>query len=207
MKKSRERGQSIIELSVGLMALIPIMLVIFDLAVIVIGVQINDSTCREAARVAASGDPMQAKARAAAVVVRANAKANGMLSNFTLTSVNALNANTPPAAITQSDMDKLKPYGGSVQGSVTVQTEVDVKPFVVQMAYNGKSPLKFSAKQTFPFTYVVPNQAQVNTPSGQLPTGWGSGPALPGHKSFGFANSALKRSNAQNPHGACVGRE
>jgi len=148
----KRKGQSLIELAVGLMALIPIVLVIFDLAVIVIGVQINDSTCREAARVAASGDPTDAQARAAAVVARANQRAQGMLSNFVLVNVN----NT----VTAAQMQALQPYGGPVQGTVTVQTEVDIRPFVVQFAYSGKSPLTFLSQQSFPFTYVVPNNAQ-----------------------------------------------
>jgi hypothetical protein len=148
----KRQGQSIIELAVGLMALIPIVLVIFDLAVIVIGVQINDSTCREAARVAASGDPSDAQARAGAVVARANQRAQGMLSNFVLVNVN----NT----VTPAQMAALQPYGGPVQGTVTVQTEVDIRPFVVQFAYSGKSPLTFRSQQSFPFTYVVPNSAQ-----------------------------------------------
>jgi len=152
----RRKGQSIVELAVGLMALIPIVLVIFDLAVIVIGVQVNDSTCREAARVAASGDPNDAQARAAAVVARANQRASGMLSNFVLVNVN----NT----VTAQQMLALQPYGGPVQGTVTVQTEVDIRPFVVQYAYAGKSPLTFRSQQSFPFTYVVPNKAQATGP-------------------------------------------
>jgi hypothetical protein len=135
------------------MALIPIILVVFDLAVIVIGVQINDSTCREAARVAAAGDPNDSEARAAAVVARANAKAAGMLSNFTL-------IKPVQSTVTAAQMAALAQYGGPVQGTVTVQTEVDVRPFVVQFAYNGSSPLRFRSQQSFPYTYVVPNNSK-----------------------------------------------
>jgi len=146
----KRKGQSIIELAVGLIALIPIVLVIFDLAVIVIAVQINDSTCREAARVAASGKPGDQNSRAQAVVNRANAKSTGMLSNFKL-------VGTPASTVTQANADALAPYGGSLNGTVTVTTQVDVKPFVVQVVYNGTSPLTFRSQQTFPITYVVPN--------------------------------------------------
>jgi Flp pilus assembly protein TadG len=152
MKVRRKRGQSIVELAVGLMALIPIVLVVFDLAVIVIGVQINDSTCREAARVAASGNPNDALDRAKAVVARANQKASGMLSNFQLVpQPNGVKTNVT------SNLPQLLQYGGPVQGTVQVETEVDIKPFVVQFAYNGQSPLKFRSRQSFPFTYVFPN--------------------------------------------------
>jgi len=157
MIRKRKRGQSIIELAVGLMALIPIVLVVFDLAVIIIGVQINDSTCREAARVAASGNPADANERAAAVVARQNLKTSGMLSNFQLKTVNS---------VVTSDLVQLQKYGGPVQGTITIETEVDIKPFVVQYAYNGQSPLKFRARQGFPYTFVFPNTA--------IPSGGGS---------------------------------
>lgn len=132
------------------MALIPIILVVFDLAVIVIGVQVNDSTCREAARVAAAGDPAESDARASAVVARANQRTGGMLSNFQL-------IKPVQSTVTTAQMTALKQYGGPVQGTVTVQTEVDVRPFIVQFAYNGQSPLRFRSQQSFPYTYVVPN--------------------------------------------------
>jgi hypothetical protein len=148
MRRKRRRGQSIVELAVGLMALIPIVLVVFDLAVIVIGVQINDSTCREAARVAASGDPKDAQDRAGAVVARANQRAAGMLSNFVLKTV---------TTNVTSDLTQLAKYGGPVQGTILIETEVDIKPFVVQFAYSGHSPLTFRSRQSFPFTYVFPN--------------------------------------------------
>ncbi len=138
-----------IELLVGLTALIPIMLVIFDLAVIIIAVQMNDSTCREAARVAASGSPSDIQQRANAIIARANARTTGMMSNFQLISCTSTAAANYMSTIGQ--------FGGPVNGTVTVLTEVDVKPFIVQWAYNGVSPLKFRSQQTFPFTYVMPN--------------------------------------------------
>jgi hypothetical protein len=91
--------------------------------------------------------------RAQAVIARANARAAGMLSNFKLVT------NPPISTVTQAQADALKPYGGALNGTVTVQTEVEVRPFVVQAAYNGQSPLKFRSQQSFPITYVVPNIA------------------------------------------------
>lgn len=148
-RRGFRRGQSLIELVLGITALIPIMLTIFDLAVIVIAVQMNDSTCREAARVAASGSPSDIQQRANAIISRANARAAGMMSNFVLVS-----CTTTASA---NYLNTIGQFGGPVNGTVTVQTEVDVKPFIVQWAYNGVSPLKFRSQQTFPFTYVMPN--------------------------------------------------
>ncbi|HEY9711973.1 MAG TPA: hypothetical protein V6C72_00810 [Chroococcales cyanobacterium] len=160
MKRNKGRGQSIVELCVGIIVLIPIVLVVFDLAVIVIGVQINDSTCREAARIAASGQPtaVDANQRAQAVIDRANNRSKGMLSNFKLVSVTLNNINGAQLAQAQQ-------YGGAVSGTVTVQTQVQIRPFVVSYVYNGSGPMVFGAKQTFPFTYVYQNTAAAAAPS------------------------------------------
>lgn len=150
----RKSGQSTVELVCGLFVLIPLVLVLFDLAVIVIGVQVNDQTCRQAARAAASGDPASAQQRAAAVVARANQQGSSMLSNFILITPLTFN---PGSVI--ADAADLVPYGGTVSGTVTVQTEVDIAPFIVPYVYSGGAPLKFRSSQTFPFTHVVKNTA------------------------------------------------
>jgi len=149
------RGSSLLELSVGLVVLIPIVLFLFDLCVIVLNVQVNDSTCREAARIAASGNPLDAQARAMAVINRANSSPSSMLSNFTLLNLNS--------TVTAQDISALGTYGGPVKGTVTVTTQVDVRPFIVQYVFAGKAPLRFISKQSFPFTYLVPN----TTPAAQ----------------------------------------
>ena len=141
------------ELAIGVGVLIPIMLVVFDLAMIVLAVQTNDALCRETARAAAAGDPSTMTQRATAIVAQANKKAAGMMSNYKLISV------TSTASATY--LASLGTYGGPVNGNVTASTQVDVKPFIVQYAYNGKSPLQFQSQQTFPFTYVFPNTSVV----------------------------------------------
>jgi hypothetical protein len=150
----RKSGQSTVELVCGLFIIVPLVLVLFDLAVIVIGVQVNDQTCRQAARAAASGDPASAQQRAQAVVARANQQGSSMLSNFTLTTPLVFN---PASAI--ADAAALVPYGGTVSGTVTVDTVVDIRPFIVPYVYNGGAPLRFRSSQTFPFTHVVKNIA------------------------------------------------
>jgi len=149
-------GQSLIELVVGLLALIPIVLAIFDLAVIVIAVQMNDSTCREAARVAASGPPdtQDIQQRAGAIITRANKRASAMMSNFQLISATSTASSNYISGLQTSNGQT---FGGPVNGTVTVITEVDVRPFIVQWCYNGVTPLRFRSSQTFPITYVIPN--------------------------------------------------
>ncbi|MCA0314901.1 MAG: hypothetical protein LCH63_13850 [Candidatus Melainabacteria bacterium] len=151
-RRTKAKGQSSVELVAGLIILVPIILCLFDLAVIVIGVQINDATCREAARVASIGDPTDCNKRAQAIVARANAQGSSMLSNFQLQSCTST---ISPAQITAMKAN----FGGPVSGTVSVVTQVDIKPFVVHYAYSGGAPLTFQARQTYPFTYVVPNTA------------------------------------------------
>ena len=154
MSRKKSKGQSIIELAVGLIAVIPIVLVVFDLAIIIIAVQINDSTCREAARVAASGAPSDAINRANAVINRANAHSIGMVTGFALVPANTVTF-TPAGIIATAT--SMIPYGGALQGTVNVKTSVQVKPFIVQHIYSGAGSLTFNSSQTFPITYVVPN--------------------------------------------------
>jgi hypothetical protein len=86
-----------------------------------------------------------------------------MLSNFVLIVPLQMEPTGPNPPSPAQQETQLAQFGGPIQGSVTVQTQVDIRPFVVQFAYSGKSPLVFRSKQSFPFTYIVPNQAQ---PSG-----------------------------------------
>jgi hypothetical protein len=147
------RGQSAAELCGGLMLLIPIILVLFDLSVIVLGVQLNDSTCHEAARVASLGDPTNCSTRAQAVITRANKQGSSMLSNFQLINCTS--------SVTGADIAAMQPFGGPVSGTVAVTTQVDIRPFVVHLVYTGQTPLQFKSNQTYPITYTVPNSAQV----------------------------------------------
>lgn len=152
----KKRGQSLVELGAGMVVIIPIILIIFDLSVLVIAVQNNDNACREAARIAASGDPSSAQVRAEAVVTRANAAAGGLVSNLRLVSV----VLTPANVATQ--VAALQPYGGTITGTVSVCTDLDVRPFIVQWIYAGGKPITVRSSQSFPFTYVVPNTAPQN---------------------------------------------
>jgi hypothetical protein len=151
-------GQSAVELCAGLIVLVPILLVLFDLCVIVLGVQLNDSTCREAARVASIGDPTSCSTRAQAVINRANNQGSSMLSNFQL-----LNCTS---SVSGAQITAMQPYGGPVSGTVSVTTEVDIRPFVVYLVYTGSTPLHFQSVQTYPFTYTVPNTAAIAPAAG-----------------------------------------
>ena len=59
----------------------------------------------------------------------------------------------------QAQATALEPYGGTVTGTVSVNTQVEVHPFIVPYVYSGGAPLIFNSSQSFPFTFVVPNTA------------------------------------------------
>jgi len=148
-------GQSAVELCTGLIVLVPIILVLFDLSVIVLGVQLNDATCREAARVAALGDPTTCSSRAQAVVNRANKQGSSMLSNFQLVSC---------TSTVSTNLATMGTFGGPISGTVSCTTEVDIRPFVVYLVYTGSSPLHFQSVQTYPYTYTVPTSTTATPP-------------------------------------------
>jgi hypothetical protein len=145
------KGASLIEMVVGLMVVIPIMLLLIDLVLIVLAVQFNDHAAREADRLAASGDPSQALLRAQACIDRINKNSGGYISNVTLKKLSF-----SPATLLATEA-ALIPYGGVVQGSVTVKTQVTVLPF--GLAFINNKPLLFDSAQTCPITYDVPNTA------------------------------------------------
>lgn len=157
----KSAAQSLTELMVGLILLIPILLVIFDAAVVVIAVSLNDSVCRDAARAAAGGRPIDfvdgngttqtanARARALAVIQRANTSMKGYITGVTL--VDADSGPTPPNP-TGPDPN----FGGQYYGTYTVVTEVGIK---LPAAIPGLTPdtLAMKSKQTFPITFVEKN--------------------------------------------------
>jgi hypothetical protein len=147
-----KRGQSLLEVSIALFVIVPVLLLVFDLAMIVLAVQVNDLNCRDAARLAASGDPNTANLRAMAVISRANKSMNSFISNFSLVSLDS--------TVTPIQLASLNPYGGTINGAVAVSTEVEVHPFLLPWLYSGKRLLTFRSRQSYPFTYVVPNTSQ-----------------------------------------------
>jgi hypothetical protein len=145
------KAQSTIELVAGLMILIPIVLSLIDIAVFVMGVSLNDSVCRDATRAAASGPPDkiahgQPKQRAEMVVKRSY-KTEGAIRL------------SPDVDIRENIREPLpsEPYGGPVDGEVTVSTTVNVHPPFLVSVFCGSSGITFKSEQTFPYTWVMPS--------------------------------------------------
>ena len=150
----KSKGQSLIELTAGLMILIPIVLLCIDCGTLFLGLTVNNSACRDACRAAAAGQPGQLAAgtrtlaagdepyKRSATVVRKCYKANGAIRldpNITVTET--IRAPVPAA-----------PYGGAVDGEVTVETQVDIyPPFLI--GYMMPAGVILTTRQTFPYTW------------------------------------------------------
>jgi len=147
-------GTSLIELCAGLIIAIPVFLLLVDCAILIMGLQINDKTCREAARVAASGLPASAELRAQNIVSKADEEKMSMIADLRLVSVvNTLS----PVNIKVVQLD-----GGTISGTVTVTTAAEFRPFFGQWLLTGQKCLTFQSTQSFPYTSVMPNPASVN---------------------------------------------
>jgi Flp pilus assembly protein TadG len=158
----RRQGQSLVEMGAGLLVLIPVVLVCIDLATIYMGVNLNDNVCRDAARAASVGPPDgipgiadgESLRRAQGVVSRANA---------TTGAVRLL-----PASVKVTENVVLlpsAPYGGPVNGTVTVSTAVMVyPPFLLSLMNKGEGQ-KFTTAKTFAYTWQMQSSATLTTPS------------------------------------------
>ncbi len=170
-------GQSLLELLAGAMVLIPIVLFGIDVAMVFMGQSMNTTICRDAARAAASGPPssisptLTPKQRAEAVVRRTQ-KAEGAIRIDPVVIVNEQVTRTPTL-----------PFGGIVEGTVTVQTSVDVYPPFLLGHVVEKGAVKITASQTFPFTWVMAstyNISAVPGSAGTAPKPSNGSPVVPG---------------------------
>ncbi|MBU6451787.1 MAG: hypothetical protein KGS72_08425 [Cyanobacteria bacterium REEB67] len=151
------RAQSLVEVTAGIAILLPVLLVLFDLSMLFLAVQANESICRNAARAAAAGDPLDATVRAQAVVNAANLSSGGaLISHFWLVLPIAVVVTDRPTSQEDPLTGRESNPGGPVTGTVAVSTEVDVRPFVVYRLWGGKLPMKFRARHIFPISFTQP---------------------------------------------------
>ncbi len=158
-------GQSLVELAVGLIVLLPILLVIFDLVILVVAVMLNDNACRDAARAAAAGRPIAYNAfpadsytRAAAVVSRVY-QSGGYITGPTLVpAAGEDGTNTGPSANVKAPDPT---FGGGYIGTYRVTTQVVVK---LPASIPGLTPdtIPLQSRQEFPLTKQEANSAAPN---------------------------------------------
>lgn len=150
MRRSR-KAQSLVEFVISTTIIIPIAVLSIDAFYVLYAIQLNNTTCREAARVASNGDPRLVLARAQQIVDGALKSNDGPIS------LELVEAGT---TVKKTDLDELLPYGGQVSGVVEVATEVTIKPLVFAWLKPGQSTLRLVTRQENPITYVVPNLAE-----------------------------------------------
>jgi len=156
------RGQSFVELAAGLIVVIPVVLLCIDIATIYLGVELNSTVCRDAARAASLGAPDaitsgEPKRRAEGVVRKANKTAGAVrLDPNVQVSENVNQANLPTA-----------PFGGPIEGDVTVETSVHIYPPFLLSCIAHQSGLKFTTNQTFAYTWTMANTSTAPGQSNQ----------------------------------------
>jgi hypothetical protein len=158
MSKSvrRANGQVVLEMSMGLIALLPVLLCIFDLIVIVIGISVNDAVCREVTRVASTGSPEHLMERAKSVVSKsALYHLRGAVGN-----IRVVEKETSKG----SSMTPDKTIGGTAAGEATVTTSIEIyPPFIVGAAHKqvtGNEKIVCFARQTMPYSFTVTNDSE-----------------------------------------------
>lgn len=137
-----------VELVAGLIILVPIVLGLFDMAVVIMANQVNDNACRDAARVASTGRPTVDEATARAnQVLKQVYQTGGYLEGPTLVGATPLNIKAPDPV-----------FGGAYSGSVRVETKMIVH---MPAPIPGILPAgqEFHAAEEYPVTFVEPNTA------------------------------------------------
>lgn len=175
-------GQSLTELFAGLMVVIPVVLFCVDVGTLFLGVSVNSTACRDAARAASTGKPgvmssgtrdlssgTQPYDRAIAVLKKGFKTSGAVQLSDDIKVTETLRSPVPTA-----------PFGGPVDGEVTVLSKITVAPPFLISAVVGPGGVQFQTSQTFPYTYQLPGTAAGESgdqPRG-VPTG-GNGPNGP----------------------------
>lgn len=157
LKQHKIHGQSTIEVIAGILVLIPIALFAIDGVTLFMGASLNSQVCRDAARAAANGPPtvmsptLTPRQRAEAVVRR--------------TQKNEGAVRLQPDVVCRESVTRVPtpPWGGIVEGTVTVTTAVDVYPPFLLKCTMPRVTLR--NEQTFPFTYVLASAYTINARS------------------------------------------
>ncbi len=141
----RNSHGSAIEMVAAIVVIIPILLCLFDIGVMLVTAQVNDSTCRNIARIASSGEPQDVRTRVEAAIDRAKVN-NSIMTNLRLDSGYPMN--DALVALNKGAVT------GPVNGKVTVRIAVDVHPpFLISHVMQDQA-ITMHAEQTYPYTYV-----------------------------------------------------
>jgi Flp pilus assembly protein TadG len=150
-------GQSLLEATFGLVIIVFIVIALVDLGIVLYAVSLNDSVCRTAASAAAAGRVEDADHRAQLAIEQTTTNGYGFLiSQIELVPPVEVKITSQPIARRDPETGQLFNPGGSVTGTVTVRTKVEIRPFAMDFVFRRCKPLMFSSAQTFPVRYVIP---------------------------------------------------
>jgi hypothetical protein len=155
----RRKGQYLVEFTVVSAAFVPIFMLFADSYSIFSALHLNETACRNAARIAASGEPRLVLARAYQTVEDASANLNGE------TSITLVSAGT---TVSKPQLDKLCPFGGQTMGTVTVTTAVKTKLLLLGWFLGPQRELRLLKTIAVPSTYIVPNALQRSSGSNNM---------------------------------------
>jgi hypothetical protein len=155
-QRTRKSGHSLLEACFGLIVIYGIGVVIVDLAMGIYAVSLNDSTCRNAASFAAAGDPKQADRRVSLIIDQSTNKFGELITAPTVVQPLDIKITSQPVNRRDPDTDKLINPGGLVTGTVTVKTQIEVRPFAVDMLLRQYKVLTFQSCHSSPIHYVMP---------------------------------------------------
>jgi hypothetical protein len=157
--RRKQQGQQLVELSAGLIILVPIFFLIIDLSVAYLAANFNDDACREACRAASSVTPANSDnsgnvsstspiyQRAESVIKKVQ-HLDGYIIGPRLIAVDLSPDFKRPANLL---------LGGNFEGSVTVRSQIDYR---VPASIPGLLPssVTLDAQQSFPLTAIMRSQ-------------------------------------------------
>lgn len=156
-EKRNTNGSSLAELGGALVLMVPILLIVFDCLAICIGTGINDATCRDAARAAASGPPGQnliGTGRTVTVAQPPYKRAKAVVKNVYQSNLPMKIRDNMDVVETVKDIPPTT-TGGSLSGEVSVETTIDIYPPFLVGAMVGESGVTLKSKHVVPYTYTI----------------------------------------------------
>lgn len=162
--KRRRKGQSIIETIVGIIFLVPIVLFLFDVAVLVLASSANDNLAKSAARAAASatepaapynGQGNKTVAKTAAEQICSNFAESTIIKRPGASFITGFHYHNPANTPTTADAEGT-PEGADADcavGQVCVVTTMDVK---VPVPFAGFTGSNFRARAVEPIVSLSP---------------------------------------------------
>ena len=158
-------GQSITELVVSIIIIIPVVLFLFDLAIMIIAVQTNDHIAKNAARVASQSDPLSAKLKAQTLISQARHNIQPFIKSLTMTNYST--------NLTSQDILNWQNNGGlvlhvsttnTVPGIVSITTQIKVQGFIIPWFIASGQNMSFNSTHQYPFSFASYDPAATANP-------------------------------------------